>query len=81
MKNKQKNSAAYASATNNRDYITKKINIQVFRAVIRKSIDLIMFVWLWAAIGGADSMELLPLVLFITPPYIWLFMKGDKNNV
>lgn len=77
----QKNSAAEADTTNQRNFIKKRKNYQ--GSTIRKIIDFVMFLWLYIAVGGADSLEPLPLIIFFIPPFIWLinFIKRSNDNV
>lgn len=76
----QKNSAAEADTTNQRNFITRKRNHQGL--VRRKIIDFIMFIWLCIAVGGADSLEPLQFIAFIIPPMIWAYSltKRSKEN-
>lgn len=60
--------------------MTKNYETKNSQSIRQKLIDFIMFVWLWAAVGGADSMESLPFVLFITPPLIWLWRVAKRSD-
>ena len=60
--------------------MTKNDEIKNSQSIRQKLINFGMFVWLWIAVGGADSMEPLPFVLFITPPLIWLWRVAKRSN-